>query len=165
MEKLPVKRSSPSGATQFCKSRMTLSVVSPDLSYASDSVKINEIYAVGELFDLSIQLLYLLLLLGLLGVETYFVIRQVLVRRELDLSTKELQEQVRSGDASATELFEFGAVMLRRKFYPAATKFLLQAIEKWDGINRILPRCTMLLVSATSVMGRLTKESLSFRWL
>lgn len=43
------------------------------------------------------------------------------------------QEQVRSGDASATELFELGAVMLRRKFYPAATKYLLQAIEKWDG--------------------------------
>jgi len=45
------------------------------------------------------------------------------------------QEQVRSGDAGATELFELGAVMLRRKFYPAATKFLLQAIEKWDGDN------------------------------
>lgn len=43
------------------------------------------------------------------------------------------QEQVRSGDASATELFELGAVMLRRKIYPAATRYLLQAIEKWDG--------------------------------
>lgn len=69
----------------------TLSVISPDVSYASDSVKMNEIYEIGELFDLSIQLLYLLLLLGLLGVGTYFVIRQVLVRRELDLSAKELQ--------------------------------------------------------------------------
>lgn len=48
------------------------------------------------------------------------------------------QEQVRSGDASATELFELGAVMLRRKFYPAATKFLLQAIEKWDGDDQDL---------------------------
>lgn len=43
-----------------------------------------------------------------------------------------LEEQVRSGDATATECFELGAVMLRRKFYPAATKYLLQAIEKWD---------------------------------
>ncbi|KAL9317761.1 hypothetical protein ACSQ67_014278 [Phaseolus vulgaris] len=70
-----------------------------------------------------------------LGDWDFFVIRQVLVRRELDLSAKELQEQVRSGDAGATELFELGAVMLRRKFYPAATKFLLQAIDKWDGDN------------------------------
>ncbi|RWW38721.1 hypothetical protein BHE74_00056029 [Ensete ventricosum] len=44
----------------------------------------------------------------------------------------DLQEQVRSGDATATEYFELGAVMLRRKFYPAATKYLLQAIDKWD---------------------------------
>ncbi|KAF2297444.1 hypothetical protein GH714_023672 [Hevea brasiliensis] len=28
--------------------------------------------------------------------------------------------------------------MLRRKFYPAATKFLLQAIEKWDGDDQDL---------------------------
>lgn len=69
----------------------TISVISPGVSYASDSLKINEIYEVGELFDLGIQLLYLILLLGLLGVGTYFVIRQVLVRRELDLSAKELQ--------------------------------------------------------------------------
>lgn len=49
-----------------------------------------------------------------------------------------MQEQVRSGDASATGLFELGAVMLRRKFYPAATKYFLQAIEKWDGDDQDL---------------------------
>lgn len=48
------------------------------------------------------------------------------------------QEQVRSGDASATEYFELGAVMLRRKFYSAAIKYLLQAIEKWDGDDQDL---------------------------
>lgn len=105
---------------------------------ASEYMKTNPVYEVGELFELGIQLSYLLLLLGLLGVGTFFVIRQVLVRRELDLSAKELQEQVRSGDASATELFELGAVMLRRKFYPAATKYLLQAIDKWDGDDQDL---------------------------
>ncbi|MFS7912514.1 putative tetratricopeptide-like helical domain superfamily [Helianthus anomalus] len=105
---------------------------------ASQQLKMNPVYDVGELFELGIQLSYLLLLLGLLGVGTFFVIRQVLVRRELDLSAKELQEQVRSGDASSMELFELGAVMLRRKFYPAATKYLLQAIDKWDGDDQDL---------------------------
>ncbi|KAK4741061.1 hypothetical protein SAY87_024649 [Trapa incisa] len=105
---------------------------------AGEIIKLNAIYETGELFELGIQLSYLLLLLALLGVGSFFVIRQVLVRRELDLSAKELQEQVRSGDASATELFELGAVMLRRKFYPAATKYLLQAIEKWDGDDQDL---------------------------
>ena len=39
---------------------------------------------------------------------------------------------MRSGDASATEYFELGAVMLLRKFYPAAIKYLQQAMQKWD---------------------------------
>ncbi|KAL3830271.1 hypothetical protein ACJIZ3_019073 [Penstemon smallii] len=103
------------------------------VAQASENIRTNAVYEVGELFELGIQLSYLLLLLALLGAGSFFVIRQVLVRRELDLSAKELQEQVRSGDASATELFELGAVMLRRKIYPAATKYLRQAIEKWDG--------------------------------
>ncbi|PKI35389.1 tetratricopeptide repeat domain-containing protein PYG7, chloroplastic isoform X2 [Punica granatum] len=105
---------------------------------ASEMIKVNAVYETGELFELGIQLSYLLLLLALLGVGSFFVIRQVLVRRELDLSAKELQEQVRSGDASATGLFELGAVMLRRKFYPAAIKYLLQAIDKWDGDDQDL---------------------------
>ncbi|XVE60805.1 hypothetical protein DITRI_Ditri05aG0156500 [Diplodiscus trichospermus] len=134
-------------------------LISAQLANASEITGGDAIYEIGELFELGIQLSYLLLLLGLLGVGTFFVIRQVLVRRELDLSAKELQamnghcslvitlyltmviltqEQVRSGDATATELFELGAVMLRRKFYPAATKYLLQAIEKWDGDDQDL---------------------------
>lgn len=132
------------------------------VAQANQGASANALYEVGELFELGIQLSYLLLLLALLGVGSFFVIRQVLVRRELDLSAKELQvssslprsassfcfltvysfaipqEQVRSGDASAMGLFELGAVMLRRKFYPAATKYLLQAIEKWDGDDQDL---------------------------
>ncbi|XVF63268.1 hypothetical protein PTKIN_Ptkin09bG0074100 [Pterospermum kingtungense] len=113
-------------------------LIPAQIANASENTGGNAVYEIGELFELGIQLSYLLLLLGLLGVGTFFVIRQVLVRRELDLSAKELQEQVRSGDASATELFELGAVMLRRKVYPAATKYLLEAIEKWDGEDQDL---------------------------
>ncbi|KAG2664067.1 hypothetical protein I3760_16G062600 [Carya illinoinensis] len=116
----------------------TFWLTNSQMAHASEYGKPNMVYETGELFELGIQLSYLLLLLGFLGVGTFFVIRQVLVRRELDLSAKELQEQVRSGDASATEYFELGAVMLRRKFYPAATKYLLQAIEKWDGDDQDL---------------------------
>ncbi|KAI3973688.1 hypothetical protein MKX01_031108 [Papaver californicum] len=109
-----------------------------EAAHSSEEMRFNSVYEVGELFELGIQLSYLLLLLGLLGAGTFFVIRQVIVRRELDLSAKELQEQIRSGDASATELFELGAVMLRRKFYPAAIKYLQQAITKWDGDDQDL---------------------------
>lgn len=58
---------------------------------ADEQMRMDLVYEVGELFELGIQLSYLLILLGLLGVGSFFVIRQVLVRRELDLSAKELQ--------------------------------------------------------------------------
>lgn len=58
----------------------------------------------------------------------------------------EFQESVRSGDGNATEYFELGAVMLRRKFYPAAMKYLLQAIEKWDGDDQDLAQVFISLV-------------------
>ncbi|KAH7669059.1 Protein O-GlcNAc transferase protein [Dioscorea alata] len=111
---------------------------SAQMAQSNEGARLNMVYEIGELFELGIQLSYLVILLGLLGAGTFFVIRQVLVRRELDLSAKELQEQVRSGDATAAGYFELGAVMLRRKFYPAATKYLLQAIEKWDGEDQDL---------------------------
>lgn len=69
----------------------TLWFVAAPMAHASDKINGNAVYEVGELFELGIQLSYLLLLLGFLGVGTFFVIRQVLVRRELDLSAKELQ--------------------------------------------------------------------------
>lgn len=137
-------------------------LTSAQVVQASENVKMNVVYEVGELFELGIQLSYLLILLGLLGVGTFFVIRQVLVRRELDLSAKELQEQVRSGDASATEFFELGAVMLRRKFYPAAIKYLLQAIEKWDGDDQDLAQVYNALGVSYVRDGKLEKGIAQF---
>ncbi|KAI7752115.1 hypothetical protein M8C21_031476 [Ambrosia artemisiifolia] len=144
--RVPVKLQGENGLRNLQKNLISMALFSsgsmtlgnPAVAATSEHMKLNPVYEVGELFELGIQLSYLLLLLGLLGVGTFFVIRQVLVRRELDLSAKELQEQVRSGDASSMELFELGAVMLRRKFYPAATKYLLQAIDKWDGDDQDL---------------------------
>lgn len=66
-------------------------LASAQVALGSEDTRINEVYEMGELFELGIQLSYLLLLLALLGIGSFFVIRQVLVRRELDLSAKELQ--------------------------------------------------------------------------
>ncbi|KAJ6884709.1 tetratricopeptide repeat domain-containing protein PYG7 [Populus alba x Populus x berolinensis] len=178
MESLMVSSSSPSTEKpsrnpqniedNVCMKRMIVSVsalsfgqisllTSVQVAHAGESIKPDALYEVGELFELGIQLSYLLLLLALLGVGTFFVIRQVLMRRELDLSAKELQEQVRSGDATATGLFELGAVMLRRKFYPAATKYLLQAIEKWDGEDQDLAQVYNALGVSYTLDGKLDK--------
>ncbi|XP_048432463.1 tetratricopeptide repeat domain-containing protein PYG7, chloroplastic isoform X2 [Pyrus x bretschneideri] len=140
----------------------SLLLISAPMAQSRDIIKPNAVYETGELFELGIQLSYLLLLLGFLGVGTFFVIRQVLVRRELDLSAKELQEQVRSGDADATELFELGAVMLRRKIYPAAIKYLVQAIEKWDGDDQDLAQVYNALGVSYVREGKLAKGITQF---
>lgn len=79
-----------------CLLVQTLWLISAQVAYASELTQGNAVYEIGELFELGIQLSYLLLLLGLLGAGTFFVIRQVLVRRELDLSAKELQVSLSS---------------------------------------------------------------------
>ena len=84
-KKIPIK-----GSTFLLGQSLLIMSANPQLA-AAETLKPEPIYEVGELFELSIQLSYLLLLLGLLGVGTFYVIRQVLVRRELDLSAKELQ--------------------------------------------------------------------------
>ena len=86
MKKMPSK-----GSTFLLGQSLLMVSAYPNMASASESVKHEPVYEVGELFELGIQLSYLLLLLGLLGVGTFYVIRQVLVRRELDLSAKELQ--------------------------------------------------------------------------
>ncbi|CAK9155504.1 unnamed protein product [Ilex paraguariensis] len=71
-------------------------------------------------------------------------------------------EQVRSGDASAMEFFELGAVMLRRKFYPAAIKYLLQAIEKWDGDDQDLAQVYNALGVSYVLDGKVDKGITQF---
>ncbi|KAF5183276.1 Pyrophosphate--fructose 6-phosphate 1-phosphotransferase subunit beta, partial [Thalictrum thalictroides] len=75
-------------------------------SQSSEMIKFDPLFEISELFELGIQLSYLLLLLGLLGVGSFFVIRQVLVRRELDLSAKELQA-IQKWDGDDQNLAQF----------------------------------------------------------
>eukprot|EP00271_Cylindrocystis_brebissonii_P011631 TRINITY_DN29514_c0_g1_i1.p1 TRINITY_DN29514_c0_g1~~TRINITY_DN29514_c0_g1_i1.p1 ORF type:complete len:377 (+),score=66.68 TRINITY_DN29514_c0_g1_i1:158-1288(+) len=114
----------------------------PSTSLASPSLLStagNPVYGeVASYIDFSVQFLYLGSLLLLLGAGSFLVIRQVLVRRELEMAAKELQERVRSGQASCEEYFELGAVMLRKKFYLMANRYLEQAITKWDGDDQDL---------------------------
>ncbi|KAI3877610.1 hypothetical protein MKW92_004310 [Papaver armeniacum] len=103
---------------------------SAEAAHSSEEMRFNLVYQVGEIFELGIQLSYLL-----------------------------LHEKIRSGDASATEIFELGAVMLRKKFYPAQ-----QAISKWDGDDQDLAQVfTILLVLATSVMRSSRRESINLK--
>ncbi|KAL2642652.1 hypothetical protein R1flu_010239 [Riccia fluitans] len=106
---------------------------------AANAETLNPAYGeVGALLEAGVQLIYLGALLVLLGVGSFLVVRQVLIKRELETAAKDLQERVRNGDASSLEYFELGAVMLRKKYYQLANKYLDQAIKKWDGSEQDL---------------------------
>lgn len=87
------------------------------VAQANQGASENALYEVGELFELGIQLSYLLLLLALLGVGSFFVIRQVLVRRELDLSAKELQVSPSLPHSASRILFYFSSHCLLICYY------------------------------------------------
>jgi hypothetical protein len=56
---------------------------------------------VAEGLEAPVQLAYLLTLMGFLVVGAFLVVRQVLIRRELEEAAKVLGERVRSGEASS----------------------------------------------------------------
>ncbi|KAK9824565.1 hypothetical protein WJX72_011341 [[Myrmecia] bisecta] len=87
----------------------------------------------GEGLEAPVQLIYLLTLLGFLVVGAYLVVRQVLIRRELEEAAKVLGERIRAGEASPEDCFELGVILLRKKLYTQATKNLEKAKKSWDG--------------------------------
>lgn len=91
------------------------------------------LYDLGEGLEAPIQLIYLLTLLGFLAVGAYLVVRQVLVRRELDEAAKALGERIRTEAASCEDYFELGVILTRKRLYTQATKNLEKAKKIWDG--------------------------------
>ncbi|KAK9904268.1 hypothetical protein WJX75_008155 [Coccomyxa subellipsoidea] len=86
----------------------------------------------GEGLEAPVQLLYLVTLLGFVVVGAYLVVRQVLVRRELEEAAKVLGERIRTNDATCEDFFELGVILLRKKLYTQATKNLEKASRVWD---------------------------------
>ncbi|PNW75369.1 hypothetical protein CHLRE_12g524300v5 [Chlamydomonas reinhardtii] len=93
----------------------------------------HELFVLGEGLETPIQLIYLLTLLGFLSVGAYLVVRQVLIRRELDEGAKGLGERIRTGEATCEDYYELGVVLTRKKLFTQATKNLEKAKKVWDG--------------------------------
>lgn len=79
------------------------------------------------------QLIYLLTLLGFLVVGAYLVVRQVLIRRELEEAAKVLGERIRTGSEDSEDLFQLGVILLRKKLFTQAVKHLEKAKKNWQG--------------------------------
>lgn len=87
----------------------------------------------SEGLETPIQLIYLLTLLAFLAGGAFLVVRQVLIRRELDEGAKALGERIRTNEASCEDYFELGVILTRKRLYTQATKNLEKAKKVWDG--------------------------------
>ncbi|KAF6259009.1 hypothetical protein COO60DRAFT_1515719 [Scenedesmus sp. NREL 46B-D3] len=91
------------------------------------------LFDTAEGLETPIQLIYLLALLGFLAAGAYLVVRQVLIRRELDEAAKALGERIRTGEATCEDYYELGVILTRKRLFTQATKNLEKAKKLWDG--------------------------------
>ncbi|KAK9826087.1 hypothetical protein WJX81_000843 [Elliptochloris bilobata] len=119
--------------------------------------------SIADGLEAPVQLLYLLTLLGFLVVGAFLVVRQVLVRRELEEAAKVLGERIRTSEATSEDCFELGAILLRKKLYTQATKNLERAIKLWDGAPEELAQVHNALGYAYLSMDRAELAVTNFR--
>ena len=102
-------------------------------SAAAALAEAEPLFDISEGLETPVQLIYLGALLGFLVVGAFLVVRQVLIRRELEEAAKVLGDRVRSGDATSEDSFELGVILLRKKLFTQATKNLEKAKKSWQG--------------------------------
>lgn len=110
---------------------------------------------IAEGLEAPVQLLYLSLLLALLSGAAFAVVRQVLVRREMDERSKVLGELIRTGDATSEDYFELGVVLARKRLYTQALKNYTKAVKLWDGEDVELAQVRHLQIKQKVVPYRL----------
>jgi tetratricopeptide (TPR) repeat protein len=75
-------------------------------------------------------IVYLSILLALLGVATFFVVRQVWVTRRVELTLSDLQAKLTKQKGSAVEYYELGSILLDKKLYAQSAVYLKQALKE-----------------------------------
>merc|ERR1712224_703862 len=80
----------------------------------------------------------------------------------LDMAAKALGEKVGSGHGNATDYFEFGAVLLRKKLYIQATSNFEKCIANWDRENSELAQVYNALGYAYLELGRVQQAISAF---
>ena len=72
---------------------------------------------------------YLLILFFLLIIIAFFVFRQFLKTRNEEISLVEYEQKGLDSLETATELYEFGSIQIKKRLYPQATQTFLKAIK------------------------------------
>lgn len=99
------------------------------------SGEFQELFQLAEGLEMPVQLLYLTTLLGFLFVGAFVVVRQVLMKRELEETAKMIGDRVRNQEATPEDYYELGVILLRKKLFTQANANLKKALKNWDDEN------------------------------
>lgn len=80
----------------------------------------------------NLPFLYLLMLVLVLAVASFFIFRQVLRTRQKEKRISDLQKQLKEGSATAKEYYELGNLYLQKRLYVQAIKVLQKALKFKD---------------------------------
>lgn len=79
--------------------------------------------------DSGLQLLYLSLLVGLLGVSGILILRQVWKTRSTEMALAKLQKKLTAQKGLPQEYYELSSILLKKKLYGQAAAALQQALK------------------------------------
>lgn len=77
----------------------------------------------------NLLLFYLAALLALLGVASFFVLRQVFKTRRIESTLSRLQTKLSKDKGTAQEYYELGSLLLDKKLFTQSTIYLQQALK------------------------------------
>ncbi|MBD0269547.1 tetratricopeptide repeat protein [Pseudanabaena sp. FACHB-2040] len=80
----------------------------------------------------NLLLIYLATLLALLGVASFFVLRQVFKTRRIENTLSRLQTKLTKEKGTSQEYYELGSLLLDKKLFTQSTIYLQQALKNLD---------------------------------
>jgi len=87
----------------------------------------------SEGLETPIQIVYIGLLFSILITFIGSFTTQLVARRELDEAAKIVADRINSQNVSASDYFEMGAILMKKKLYVQALRYLQKCIKLWDG--------------------------------
>jgi len=82
--------------------------------------------------DGNFPIVYVSLLLALLGVASWFIIRQIIKTRRIETTLGRLQSKLTKEPGTAQEYYELGSIYLDKRIYSQAIKLFQKALKAED---------------------------------
>ncbi len=82
--------------------------------------------------DSNLLIVYVSVLLAILGSSSWFIVRQILKTRKLEMSLERLENKLTIEKGTAQEYYELGSIYVDKKLYSQATVLFQKALKAKD---------------------------------